>query len=346
MKIRNEVSIGALTVVAVIILVLGYRFLKGEELFSRTQTVKVGFKDVLGLYESNLVYLNGLAVGKISSINLDSGVDSLPVFLQLEIDGGVKIPEDSKFEILNIDFLGKKGIGFTPGMSKKNYNEDKLFAGYNKPDMIASLANSITPIAKKAESLIENIDDMVLKLNSSLGTGDKNYLGMSLKSLSTALESVNGLTGNMNTLIKNETGNIDAVMVNAKKLTGNLTILTDKLNANTGKIDNILSNFDTLSGKLNLVDLEGTVGEVKKTLAQLGGVVDQINNGDGSISKLLKEDGVYTDITKAIKSLDDLLIDVKANPKRYVSLSLIERKDKTPKEPKIEPKPEPTPVKE
>ncbi|MBK7139576.1 MAG: hypothetical protein IPH74_11340 [Bacteroidetes bacterium] len=130
-------------------------------------------------------------------------------------------------------------------------------------------------------------------------------------------------------------------MVNAKKLTDNLNTLTAKLNANTGKIDNILSNFDTLSGKLNVIDLEGTVNEVKKTLSELGGVVDQINNGDGSISKLLKEDGVYTDITKAIKSLDELLIDVKVNPKRYVSLSLIERKDKTQKkkEPEVAPAP-------
>jgi phospholipid/cholesterol/gamma-HCH transport system substrate-binding protein len=341
LKVSNEIKVGALTIIAIIILVLGYRFLKGEDLFARTQTVNVRFENVLGLYDSNPVYLNGLSVGKISSIEIDNKVDSLPVGVVLEIDGDIKIPNDSKFEIINVDLLGAKGISFTPGKSSKLYSEDIDFAGSNKPDMIANLTKEIAPIADKASILMTSMDDLVLKLNSSLGTGDKNYLGMSLKSLSTALESVNGLAANANTLIKSETGNIDAVMVNAKKLTDNLNTLTAKLNANTGKIDNILSNFDTLSGKLNVIDLEGTVNEVKKTLSELGGVVDQINNGDGSISKLLKEDGVYTDITKAIKSLDELLIDVKVNPKRYVSLSLIERKDKTQKkkEPEVAPAP-------
>ncbi|MBX7226544.1 MAG: MlaD family protein [Chitinophagales bacterium] len=332
---KNEVKIGALTLITIVILVLGYRYLKGEDIFTKTQTVKVAYSDVLGLYEANPVYYKGLLIGKISTIELGSGVDSLPVLLELSLDDDVKIPEDSKFEIVSLDLFGKKGISFEPGKSSQLVG-DKIIRGSVKSDLLASVAQTLSPITAKAEVLVSSLDTLVNNLNAALGKGDKNYLGMSLKSLSTALESVNGLTANVNGLVNAEKGNIDAVMGNAKKLTGNLNTLTEKLNANTGKIESILANFDTLSGKINQVDLEGTIGEVKKTLGELSGIVEQINNGNGTISKLIKEDGVYKDIDKAIKSLDALLVDLKANPKDYVSISLIERKERKPKTPVTE----------
>jgi len=112
--------------------------------------------------------------------------------------------------------------------------------------------------------------------------------------------------------------NIDGILKNVNELTG-------KFNGEMGKIDSILTNFQTLSGKVAALDLASTMESAKGTLEQLKKTLSLINDGDGSISKLLKEDGAYNDITKTIQSLNAVLTDLKANPKKYISLSLIDR---------------------
>ena len=80
-----------------------------------------------------------------------------------------------------------------------------------------------------------------------------------------------------------------------------------------------------MSGKIASLELAPTIESAKGTLEQLKKTLSLINDGDGSISKLLKEDGAYKDITKTIQSLNAVLTDLKANPKKYISLSLIDK---------------------
>ncbi|HMV15561.1 MAG TPA: hypothetical protein PKA75_09360, partial [Chitinophagales bacterium] len=118
----------------------------------------------------------------------------------------------------------------------------------------------------------------------------------------------------LNGTIADNKANIDAIMSNIKSLT-----------SESGKLDSILTNFQTISGKVAALDLASTVESAKGALEQLKKTLSLINDGDGSISKLLKEDGAYNDITKTIQSLNAVLTDLKANPKKYISLSLIDR---------------------
>ncbi|MBK9327815.1 MAG: hypothetical protein IPM95_00590 [Sphingobacteriales bacterium] len=139
------------------------------------------------------------------------------------------------------------------------------------------------------------------------------------------MQSINKLAVNadkmivtLNSTVTDNRTNIDGILKNVNELTG-------KFNGEMGKIDSILTNFQTLSGKVASLDLASTLESAKGTLDQLKKTLSLINDGDGSISKLLKEDGAYKDITRTIQSLNAVLVDLKANPKKYISLSLIDR---------------------
>jgi phospholipid/cholesterol/gamma-HCH transport system substrate-binding protein len=133
--------------------------------------------------------------------------------------------------------------------------------------------------------------------------------------------SINKLAGNADKMIVNVDGLLTGNKQNIDGLLKNLNQLT----SSSGKLDSILTNFQAFSGKLNALDLESTLTSAKTTLEELKKTLKIVNDGDGTISKLLKEDGAYQDITKTLQSLNAVITDLKANPKKYINLSIIDR---------------------
>ena len=179
----------------------------------------------------------------------------------------------------------------------------------------------IAQLKPRLDSTLGSFQALASNLNTQLGSGENSLLKKAVGDLSVTLQSVNKLAANADKMITTLNGtlsdnkaNIDAIMANVSRLT-----------AESGKLDSILTNFQTFSGKIATLDLAPTIESAKGTLEQLKKTLSLINDGDGSISKLLKEDGAYNDITKTIQSLNAVLTDLKANPKKYISLSLIDR---------------------
>nr|MBK9650984.1 hypothetical protein [Bacteroidota bacterium] len=85
-----------------------------------------------------------------------------------------------------------------------------------------------------------------------------------------------------------------------------------------------------MSEQLATSDLKKTIDNLEKTSAQLNDVLAKMNKGEGSLGKLMKDESLYNNLNAAASDLDKLLIDLKANPKRYVQVSVFGRKDKTP----------------
>jgi len=120
-------------------------------------------------------------------------------------------------------------------------------------------------------------------------------------------------------------GKINNIVTNADSIIANFNILSGKLASNSAKIDNIVANAETLTGNLSKVDLEKTVNDITKTIQDVNKLLTQITDGDGTISKIIKDEGLYNNIDSTISSLNFLLQDLQKNPKRYVHFSLIDR---------------------
>ncbi|MFN8294995.1 MAG: MlaD family protein [Chitinophagales bacterium] len=326
MENKNEILVGALTIIGIALFILGFKFLQGDNIFSRSKYVYIVADRVPGITASSPVLENDVPIGRVNDIQITTS-PSFPykAILTLKLNSDVVIPNDSKFIIYGLDMLGKMGIGLVRGESSSAAKETDTLTCLVKGNSIEQGVDLISQLKPKLDSTLGSFQALASNLNTQLGTGENSLLKKAVSDLSTTLQSVNRLAGNADKMITTLNGTLTDNKSNIDGILKNVNSLTAKFNDETGKIDSILTNFQTLSGKVASLDLESTIGAAKGTLEQLKKTLSLINDGDGSISKLLKEDGAYKDITKTIQSLNAVLTDLKANPKKYISLSLIDR---------------------
>lgn len=326
MKNKNEIFVGALTVIGITLFILGFKFLQGEDIFTRSKYLNISADRTNNIVTSNTVLENGVPIGVVDKIQISTSPNHpYKAILRLKLNKNVSIPEDSKFVIYGLDMLGKMGVGLLRGTSANEASENDTLLCLVKGDALSQGVDLISQLKHKLDSTLTSITALANNITAAMGTGEDNLLKKAVTDLSSTLKSVNKLADNADKMIVTLNGtftdnrtNIDGILKNVNELTG-------KFNGEMGKIDSILTNFQTLSGKVASLDLASTMESAKGTLEQLKKTLSLINDGDGSISKLLKEDGAYNDITKTIQSLNAVLADLKANPKKYISLSLIDR---------------------
>lgn len=321
MENKNEILVGALTIFGIAAFILGYKFLQGDNIFSRSKYVNVVADRTGNITTSNAVLENGVVIGTVDKITLSKSPKYLhKAILTLKIQNDIDIPVNSQFVIYGVDNLGKMAIGMVRGGGKPATIDDTLpcLVKSDPIGQISDLANSLGP---RIDSTLHSFQVLASNLNTQLGSGDNSLLKKAVGDLSTTMLSINKLAGNADKMIVNVDGLLTGNKQNIDGLLKNLNQLT----SSSGKLDSILTNFQAFSGKLNALDLESTLTSAKTTLEELKKTLKIVNDGDGTISKLLKEDGAYQDITKTLQSLNAVITDLKANPKKYINLSIIDR---------------------
>lgn len=327
MKVRHEVTVGALTFLGIIMMILGYNYLKGNEVFSKNYFYQINFPNTTGLYPANSVVINGLEVGRVKEIKLADDLNN-QVLVTISLPKKLVIPEDSKFKIENLDLLGKKAISIERGISSSLLQEGKIYQGQIPTDMINSITSQITPIAEKADKLIGSLDTMINDVHIALGKGENSALKKTMDNVSATLENANKVLTEVSKIFEAQKSSIDNIIKNADGVMANTNTLTKKIADNSEDIDKIIKNFETLSSKVSQADLEATINSAKKTLEEISILLASINEGQGTLGKLVKDENLYYSVDSTINSLNFLLKDLQKNPKRYVSFSLIERKNK------------------
>jgi len=318
-KHKNEFTVGALTIIGIIAFILGYKYLKGEDVFSSSKYIVCYADQTGGLLPSNQVLENGVGIGRVSEVTISRSpkYPNKAIFI-LKLDSDIDVPKDSKFAIVALDMLGKMGIALMRGTSTEYATEQDTLSCISIGNTLDQAVDLFADVKPKLDSLMTSVTGMVNNLNNSLGSGENNLLTKAMTDLSGTLQSVNKLAKTLDNTFTEEKSNLHGILTNVNNLTASF-------NKETGKIDSILTNFNTLSGKLAVMDLESTVASAKNTLEQLQTTLKKVNEGDGSIAKLLNDDALYKDVLGTIKSLNDLLADLKKNPKKYISLSLIDK---------------------
>lgn len=324
MKIKPEITVGALTVIGLAILILGFKYLKGDNIFNKEKTFVVNFEDVTGLYESNSLLVNGFEVGKVKSIDLSKD-PKYNVLVTFTTNDEFVIPEDSKFKVISVDLLSKKGVSAELGKSNVEVKEGVIYSSVPTVDMFASISNSLTPVTEKAAKLMDSLTYVMTDLHNAVGRGEQSALKSTFTELNATLKGANKALQNVSSILDKNSNKINGIVTNADSIVANFNTLSGKLASNSGKIDNIIANAETLTGNLSKINLDKTMADVTKTIDEVNKLLKQITEGDGTISKIIKDEGLYNSIDSTINSLNFLLKDLQANPKRYVHFSLIDR---------------------
>lgn len=308
MKISNEVKIGALTVVSVTVLILGYSFLKGNDIFSRETKLYAVYDRVDGLAVSKPVLINGFQIGRVSTMRLMGNGHTL---VEFKIAPDYNVPKNTIARLESTDLLGSKAVVFSLGNSKEiASNKDTLNANVEK-----SLAETVQPVQKKAEQIIGKMDSLLTSMNSIVDAKFQRNITRSFQSIANTLETLEGTSKKVDKIVGSQTSRIESILSNAESITKNLK-------SNNMRVNNILTNFETLSNDVAKSNIRETLDGANKAISDLQLTIDKINNGQGSVGQLLNDEKLYQNLNNAAKNLDNLMIDIKSHPKRYVSFSI------------------------
>ncbi|UHG90755.1 MlaD family protein [Spirosoma oryzicola] len=308
MKISQEVKVGLLAVISLMMLYFGFEFLKGSDFFSSTRKYQVVYDNIDGLTASNPVRINGLSVGQVKGIEIlqDQG-NKLLVTLELRND--LLITQGTKAVLADDGLLGGKTILLTinPGAPALE-DGGKLVAA--KESGLSAL------IREKTLPVLNNVDSLTFQLNRIVAQFDQTGVV-----LNQTLKSANAAVGALGTTVAENRAGLQATLANVNKLSASL-IETEK------QLKPILAKADTFADSLQGLQLKQTLGSVNKTVDNLQRLLADINQGRGSLGKLASDEALYSNVNKTTASLEKLLTDLRENPKRYVHFSLFGRKDK------------------
>ena len=306
MKITREIKTAILVIASILLFIWGYSFLKGKDLFTNYKTYYVEYKSVEGLAASAPVTLNGLVVGKVSSITINPATGVLLVELQLQTD--FPIAASSVASIYEPGFIGGKQIAIIPNFNDKTLAVDgqKFTAGV-KLGLTDKVGDQLAPLQEKIEKVLLSTDVLISGLNNVLDQKGQQDLKLTLQELSNTVAQFHTASKNVNSLLDE----------NRSQIKGTIT------NFNT-----VAGNFSKISDSLNKADIGKTVRNLNKTLARVDNIMIGLDEGKGSMGKLLKDDAFYQNIKTSTKELELLLQDVRLNPTRYINISVFGKKNK------------------
>ncbi|MDX1602133.1 MAG: MlaD family protein [Salinimicrobium sediminis] len=300
MKYTKEVKTALLAIVAILLFIFGYSFLKGKNWFDSSRTFYAIYNDVEGLSPSSPVTINGLKVGNVTAINfLDTSGRLLVTFT---VDNEFPFSEESIAQVYGGGLIGGKSLAILP-----DYEAGKVAkSGDTLPSAIEEglleLVNErLTPLQEKVERVITSTDSLVNSFNEVMNPATRRNLKLSIENLQATVAS-----------LRNSANSVEGV----------LSENTPKLNSTFTNLDEMATNLKTFSDTLNEIDIKKVTNDLESTVANLEDMSEKLNSGDGTIGKLINDPQVYNNLEQATRQLDELIQDVKLNPKRYVHFSI------------------------
>jgi phospholipid/cholesterol/gamma-HCH transport system substrate-binding protein len=295
----KEVQIGLIAVAGLVILFFGMKFLKGLSMFSEGNSYVVLFDDVSGLSASSPIYVNGVKVGTVESIDCDYARPD-HIVAHVGLDEELVLPRGTRAEIAS-DLLGNVKLELRLG----DLSAGPLAVG----DTI--LGGMQSGLMTKAADMVPQIEQMLPKLDSILAS--VNAL-LADPTIGRSLHNIEGITAELTQT--------------SKQLNGLTVSLNRQLPGIMGKADGVMANVDTLTRGLNDLDFATTLAKVDQTMRNVEQMTSKLNSNDGTLGLLMRDPGLYNHLNATMMHADSLMIDLKSHPKRYVHFSIFGKKDK------------------
>ncbi|QEC44847.1 MlaD family protein [Pseudobacter ginsenosidimutans] len=314
MKISNETKVGSLTAIAIAVLILGFNFLKGKDFNTTKHKLFAVFPAVEGLMVSNPVTVNGLQVGKVSTIEAkDKNMTGIIVGITLTQE--VNIPNNSVAS-LSTDLLGSSTtMKIFLGNSTTLINDGDTLSTRPIKGLTDKLQASLDPALASATQTLQSLDTLVNNLNSLLDPNTKNNLASIIANLTRS-------TQNLNKLLDAQTGMLAKSLSNVESVTGNLAKSNEKITAT-------VDNLEKTSNSLANAKIKETIDNLESVTSKLSSAVSKTTQKDNTMGLLLNDRKLYDELRETNRSLTTLLDDFRLHPKRYVNISVFGRKDKS-----------------
>ncbi|MDE6668694.1 MAG: MlaD family protein [Muribaculaceae bacterium] len=295
---NKEFVIGLSVILAIAILIFGIEFLKGVNLFKPSNFYVVSYNNVAGLELSAPVTIDGYKVGQVREIKFNYEHPGT-IEVLLAVDKSLRLPEDSK-AIIESSLLSGAYINIQRGQSSKMIEVGGKLASGTAPDLMASLSGEVLP---RVSSILPKVDSILSNLNRL--SGDPALI-QSIQRIDDITNNIAQLSANLNsTIVKN----VPSLMQDARKATSNIDIITSRL--------------ADLSRELNNLPIESTMSNLSATTDDLKTFTANLNNPNSTLGRLTGDSRLYDELNQVTSDLDSLIVDIKNNPKKYISIKLL-----------------------
>ncbi|MFT4848057.1 MAG: phospholipid/cholesterol/gamma-HCH transport system substrate-binding protein [Sediminicola sp.] len=306
MKITREVKTGILAIGAILLFVFGYSFLKGTNLFQDSRVFYVKYNNVEGLAKSAAVTINGFNVGKVNDIGFANSNGGLIVKFTVESD--FVFSKSSTVHIYSDGLIGGRSLGIYPEYDLENVAKSgDTLSGTIDAGMLDAVTKVLTPLQNRLTTTLTSVDSLLFNLNDILEKDTRDNLKEAIEKMNGTMSTLNAASGKLNTLLSNNSEKIDRTFTNL-----------DAMSLNFSKFSDSLAQIQT--GKL--------AADLQNVISRFDSIVTGLDNGEGTVGKLLKDEKLYTNLEGASRQLEILLQDVRLNPKRYVNVSVFGKKQK------------------
>ena len=312
MKISNETKVGILSLTALILLIVGFNFLKGKDIFNRSKKIYMVFYDLGGLSKSNEVKINGYVIGKVYELNAqDKNVNGIVATINLTEE--VNIPENST-AVISSPIIGSSYIDIEKGNSSVYLEPGDTLRTRLDVGILDDVKSQLTPTLTSVREGIDSIKMLLSNVNKLFTYEARADLHQTLQNLSVASRSLTRLVDAENGALALSLGNVNAFTANLRN--------------NNDSINMMISNAKRATAKLADLEIQPVIDTLSRTISHLKAVVAKMDSKDGTLGALINDKAVYNKLYDAILSAEILMDDLRANPKRYVNLSIFGRKDK------------------
>lgn len=305
----KELKTGIIAILIIVAFFWGYNFLKGQDVFQPSNRhFKVEYNNVGGLTEASFVTINGLKVGQVSDITFNTSPEKRGwLIVDFFVDNDFEFSKNSVVKIYSPNPLAGSSLAIIPKYDGDIAQDGDMLQGEIEPGLLSSIGERLDPIQTKLEHVLVSADTLFQKVNHVLDDDTSASIKRSIQNLEHTISDMRKSLSLFNNVIDSNSVALKETIENSKKATENLAKVTDTLaNANLGEI----------------------MRKAEVTLTSVNSLLKGIEDGKGTVGKFMNDEQLYTNLTAMSKELEELLRDMKLNPKRFVHFSLFGKKAK------------------
>jgi phospholipid/cholesterol/gamma-HCH transport system substrate-binding protein len=306
----KSVKVAIFCILAIVILYFGSNFLKGFDTFSKKEFYYSVFDNSGGLHTGAVVYLKGYPIGKVTKVKLIS-YNPVRILAEYLINEGIKIPKDSRFDVMSKDMLGGIIVRLEFGAGTLMASAGDTLACGVVPQFtegLESVKDQIINILVSVDTIAGSLKDVLVRQNGA-------------EKLAQSLANIESVTNSLDKILASNKANFGKIVTEFAKFSETLAAVSPDLKR-------VVANFNQISDSLAKVNVAEVIVNANHTILQLEEVVKKMNTGDGDVAKLLNDGVLYKNLGSALRSLNELIDDIKKNPKRYINVTVFAKKEK------------------
>lgn len=309
MKFTKEIKAGLIAILAIVGFVMLFQFTKGKSIFSSDNIFYAKYDNVEGLEVSNPVFINGLKVGRVDDIKpITNAEGKISFVVKASVDKGFSFSKKSTLEIYEQGLMSGTAMRINPVYGADLAQSGDTLAANYKLSMMASLGSEVGPMKEQMQSVLKNADSLLTNSNKIMDAQNRAEIRALLISLNKTMASLEATSKQANALLSDNNPRVQQMLDNASLATTSAKDAMDK--------------YGKVAEQIDINQLNGAISKLSEASTNLNVLISGIQSGEGSLGKLAKDEQLYQNLSNTARSLDSLLVDVKANPKRYINISV------------------------